>query len=138
MTGIRPGGIGDLSRVLEIQAQSQEAAHWDPNQYLDRYFRVAEVDGRVVAFLVARSVYLGEWEILNLATDPVHRRKGLARSLLVDFLTSGIETVFLEVRESNQAAQKLYKSLNFKEVNIRKQYYREPPESAIVLKFHSC
>jgi ribosomal-protein-alanine N-acetyltransferase len=138
MLGIRFGRTGDLPRVLEIQGQSPEAAQWDPSQYLGHYFRVAEAEGQVVAFLVARSVYPGEWEILNLATDPPHRRKGYAKRLIIDLLTSGAEAVFLEVRESNQAAKKLYKSLEFIEVSIRKHYYRDPPESAIVLKFHSC
>ncbi|MGP8244752.1 MAG: GNAT family N-acetyltransferase [Bryobacteraceae bacterium] len=138
MTGIRPGRVGDLSRVLEIQAQSPPAAHWDPIQYLDYHFRVAEAEGRVVAFLVARPVYPGEWEILNLATEPAHRRRGFARCLLLDLLRSGVEAAFLEVRESNYVARELYKSLKFIEVNIRKDYYRAPPESAIVLKFHSC
>ena len=138
MTGIRSGRTGDLSRVLEIQAQSPQAAQWDPIQYLDHYFRVAEVEDQVVAFLVARSVYPGEWEILSLATDPLHRRKGLARGLILELLTSGADAVFLEVRESNSVARKLYKSLKFIEVNIRKHYYPDPTESAIVLKFHSC
>ena len=138
MAGIRAGRRGDLARVREIQAQSPQAAHWDPVQYLDHSFRVVEAEGRVVAFLVAHSIYPGEWEILNLATDPLDRRKGFARSLVLDLLAGGVETVFLEVRESNSVAQKLYKSLKFKEVNVRKDYYRSPPESAIVLKFHSC
>jgi ribosomal-protein-alanine N-acetyltransferase len=138
MTGIRSGRTGDLSRVLEIQAQSPQAAHWDPIHYLDHHFRVAEVEDRVVAFLVARAVYPGEWEILNLATDPPYRRKGFARCLVLDLLSSGAEAVFLEVRESNYVAKELYKSLKFIEVNVRKGYYRDPPESAIVLKFHSC
>jgi len=138
MTGIRSGCAGDLPRILEIQAQSPQAAHWDPVQYLDHSFRVVEVDSCVVAFLVARPVYPGEWEILNLATDSLHRRKGFARRLVLDLLARGAETVFLEVRKSNYVAQKLYKSLNFIEVNIRRDYYLDPPESAIVLKFHSC
>jgi ribosomal-protein-alanine N-acetyltransferase len=138
MTGIRPGRTGDLYRVLEIQTQSPEAAHCEPVQYLDHYFRVVEEDDRVVAFLVARSVYPGEWEILSLATDPLHRRRGLARGLILELLTSGADAVFLEVRESNYVARKLYKSLKFIEVNVRRHYYLDPAESAIVLKFHSC
>ena len=138
MTGIRPGRAGDRPRILEIQAQCLEAAQWDPSQYLDHYFQVAEAEDRVVGFLVARRVYGGEWEILNLATDPRHRRKGVARRLVAELLTSGVETVFLEVRESNVAAQELYKSLGFNAVSTRKDYYQNPPESAIVLKFHSC
>jgi ribosomal-protein-alanine N-acetyltransferase len=46
--------------------------------------------------------------------------------------------VFLEVRESNQAARIFYKSMGFQEVGIRKEYYQAPLEAAIVMKFHSC
>ena len=45
---------------------------------------------------------------------------------------------YLEVRESNQAARNLYKSMGFQEVNIRPEYYQFPLEAAIVMKFHSC
>ena len=45
---------------------------------------------------------------------------------------------FLEVRESNRAARIFYKSMGFQEVNVRRDYYASPAESAIVMKFHSC
>jgi len=46
--------------------------------------------------------------------------------------------VFLEVRESNQAARIFYKSMGFQEVSTRREYYEFPSEAAIVMKFHSC
>jgi ribosomal-protein-alanine N-acetyltransferase len=46
--------------------------------------------------------------------------------------------VFLEVRESNVVAQEFYKSLGFKALSRRLGYYDLPPETAIVMKFHSC
>lgn len=47
-------------------------------------------------------------------------------------------SIFLEVRESNYVAQKFYKSLGFQPVSLRQNYYSDPPESAVVMKFHSC
>ena len=90
-----------------------------------------------------------ESELLNLVVAPEFRRKGLARALLQEFLTAPAtpgqakacptkSSLYLEVRESNQAARNLYKSMGFQEVNIRPEYYQAPPEAAIVMKFHSC
>jgi ribosomal protein S18 acetylase RimI-like enzyme len=47
-------------------------------------------------------------------------------------------SVFLEVRESNGVAQEFYKSVGFKPHSKRHRYYESPPETAIVMKFHSC
>jgi ribosomal-protein-alanine N-acetyltransferase len=137
---IRPGDPQDLAAVAAIQESSPEAAHWNPADYLQYDFRVCVHLGHVAGFLVARHVVPDESEVelLNLAVAPEFRGKGLGRALLGDLLATGGATVFLEVRESNQAARNLYKSTGFKEVNIRPQYYPDPPEAAIVMKFHSC
>jgi len=76
-----------------------------------------------------------------MAVRPLFRRHGVARRLLQSLLEEPLNIVFLEVRESNQAARYLYKSMGFQEVSVRRAYYRTPdglPESAIVMKFHSC
>ena len=138
MTAIRRGGADDLEAVAAIQAASPGAAAWMVTGYLDRDFRVAIVENRVAGFLVARTVAADEREILNLAVAPDFRRTGVARALVQGFLEGSQGPVFLEVRESNTVALKFYKSLGFKELNKRKGYYESPPESAIVMKFHSC
>jgi ribosomal-protein-alanine N-acetyltransferase len=149
MPVIRPGRPCDLGEVAAIQAASPEAAHWDAADYLQYDFRVCLQDGRVAAFLVARRVAPDESELLNLVVAPEFRRKGLARALLQELLTAPAtpgqaeacptrSSLYLEVRESNQAARNLYKSMGFQEVNIRQEYYQAPPEAAIVMKFHSC
>jgi ribosomal-protein-alanine N-acetyltransferase len=79
-----------------------------------------------------------EREILNLAVVPRSRRKGVARALLDSTLRDFHGDVFLEVRESNGVAQEFYKSLGFKVLSRRREYYDLPPETAIVMKFHSC
>ena len=78
-----------------------------------------------------------EWELLNIAVAQEFRRKGLARALWSAAVTSFRGTIFLEVRASNQAAINLYKSLNFKGISTRKNYYEFPSEAAIVMRFLS-
>ena len=129
---IRSARPEDLPRISEIQRSSPEAAAWDPTGY---DILVAELDNRVVGFLVTRTVAEGEREVLNLAVMPEYRRRGVARSLLGRVLNG---TVYLEVRESNRAARDFYKSLGFQELSRRPAYYDTPPEGAIVLNFHSC
>jgi ribosomal-protein-alanine N-acetyltransferase len=138
MTAIRRGGAADLDVVAAIQEASPGAASWRVADYLEQDFRVAIEGNRIVGFLVARTLADDEQEILNLAVAPDFRRKGVARALLDHAFQGFRGAVFLEVRESNKVAQEFYKSLGFKELSKRAGYYDSPPESAIVMKFHSC
>ncbi len=135
---LRAGAPGDLERVGQIQAASPEAAQWNPVRYLDYDFEVAEVEGRVAAFLVARETAPGENEILNLAVDPAYRRRGLATALMESVECRHAGQFFLEVRESNLAAQNLYRGLGFDVVGARPRYYENPVEPAIVMRLRSC
>ena len=138
MTAIRRGGAEDLEAVAAIQQASPGAARWNVADYLDQDFRVAMVGNRIAGFLVARALAADEREILNLAVAPEFRGKGVARALLDQAFEAFRGSVFLEVRESNLVAQEFYNSLGFKELSRRKRYYESPPETAIVMKFHSC
>lgn len=95
-----------------------------------------EVDGVLVAYACMVSV-LDEGEIVNVATHPDYRRRGYARAVLGALLeeaqNDGIETISLEVRESNLAAQALYASFNFIPVGKRKDFYSKPREDAIIM-----
>ncbi len=135
---IRAANDGDLAAIAAIQQASPEAAQWDPLEYLRYDAAVAVCEGAVAGFLASRLVAPDECEILNIAVWPGFRRRGVARALLSGLIRTWRGTVFLEVRESNQAAQNLYKSLGFQAVAIRHGYYAAPPECGIVLKFHSC
>lgn len=135
---MRAGTSADLDAVATIQLASPEAAQWEPKDYLQYDLRVALVNGEIAAFLVSRTLTAGESEILNLAVAPEHRRRGVARGLVEAWLRGVKGDVFLEVRASNEAAQKFYKSLGFQVVSVRSEYYSSPVETAIVMKFHSC
>ena len=135
---IRRGAPGDLAEVAALQQVSREAAQWSVSDYLQYDFRVAVEGQRIAGFLVARRVAADESELLNLAVCPELRRKGVARALVTALLADAAGSVYLEVRESNAAARAFYKSMGFQEVSVRSTYYEDPPEPAIVMKFHSC
>ncbi len=84
------------------------------------------------------SVAAGEAHILNICVDPEQRGQGLARRLMERLVTQAQEreadTIFLEVRTSNRIAQKLYLSMGFNEIGLRKGYYpgRHGREDAIL------
>jgi ribosomal-protein-alanine acetyltransferase len=142
MSLIRAGAAHDLAQIAAIQAASPEAAQWDPADYLRHELCVCVEDGRVAGFAVSRKTAPDECELLNLAVSPEFRRRDVGRRLtesLIKTHKTGTElSVFLEVRESNHAARQFYKRLGFQEVKVRRNYYDDPLESAIVMKFHSC
>ena len=134
---VRAATHADLAAIAEIQRAASEASQWSAADYLDHDCTVATEDGRVLAFLVTRPTAPGEREILNIAVEPAQRGRGLARRLLEQELARSRGEWFLEVRESNAAARKLYESLGFREVGLRENYYPAPPEHAIVMRFFS-
>ncbi|MBZ5635525.1 MAG: ribosomal protein S18-alanine N-acetyltransferase [Acidobacteriia bacterium] len=134
---IRIARFADLAAIAAIQAASPEAAQWSPPDYLKHDCLVADVNSCVAGFLVTREVAPGEREILNLAVDPAERHTGIARGLLGDALARAKGNWFLEVRASNAAAIRLYESAGFHRAGRRQDYYYDPPDDAIVMRFHS-
>jgi [ribosomal protein S18]-alanine N-acetyltransferase len=135
---IRPGEPRDLAEIRGIQAASPQCAQWDATQYFNYDLLVATLGIRITGFLVGRTLEPREHELLNLAVAPEFRRQGIGRALVGAWLERAPGAVYLEVRPSNRAARLFYKSLGFEEVSMRPEYYQNPPEPAIVLKFHSC
>ena len=128
---IRAGAASDLERIEAIQRASPEASQWTVSDYLYYSFVVAEVDGVVAGFAVWRGVDVEEWELLNIAVGPAFRGRGLGRAL-IDVLPAG--RVFLEVRESNANARRLYEQCGFAVIGKRRKYYQHPAEDGIVLE----
>lgn len=79
-----------------------------------------------------------EWEIENLVVAETSRRQGLGKRLVDEFIvqarTAGAQSVFLEVRESNQAARALYGNAGFAVNGRRKDYYTNPSDDAILYR----
>lgn len=98
------------------------------------HFYVAVADGRAVGY-VGLYIVCGEADIVRVAVLPEYRKSGVARALLNEsFKMNETQAVFLDVRESNIPAINLYKSLGFKDTGVRKEYYSNPTENAILMK----
>lgn len=97
---------------------------------------VAEVEGRVVGMLVAWML-VDEVHIATIATHPDYRQQGIGSKLLSNVLLHGIsegaQSSFLEVRESNVAAQEMYRKFGYEKAGRRKRYYRDNDEDAILM-----
>lgn len=91
----------------------------------------------ILAFLVARRV-LEEWELENIVVKIAARRCGMGTCLLNELVAHARSqrgsAILLEVRESNYAARALYRKMSFEETGLRKSYYIEPAEDAILYR----
>jgi [ribosomal protein S18]-alanine N-acetyltransferase len=139
---IEPGRIEDIPHLEAILEQSPEAASWSAKALAEiisshaSHFLLARQDKGIVGFIAGRRVG-SEGEVLNLAVLPQLRRQRVAKSLVEQLLQifagQGISEVFLEVRQSNAAAVAFYRNFGFRQVGERPGYYRDPPESAVIL-----
>jgi ribosomal protein S18 acetylase RimI-like enzyme len=134
---IRPATESDVPDLTAIQQTAPESSQWQPRDYLMFDCQIALSDGRIVGFLVSRSVADQEREILNIAVHPDFRRLHIATELLRAELSRHPGAHFLEVRESNAAARRLYAGLGFQAVGERPEYYDTPPETGIVMRILS-
>ena len=102
---------------------------------------VAEADGVVQGYIGSQFVS-PDCDIMNLAVAPDARRQQLGRTLLQSLIDElhryGMERLFLEVRASNAPAQALYASFDFEQVGLRKKYYVNPTEDALILRKELC
>ncbi|MGH9775558.1 MAG: ribosomal protein S18-alanine N-acetyltransferase [Candidatus Acidiferrales bacterium] len=137
---IRPLESGDLEAVLALQALCPAAAQWSRKGYMETFEHgaqgfIAEETGSPAGFVFVR-VASDEMEILNLAVVPSARRRGVGRELMAHAtaraMSSGLSQIFLEVRESNDAAIRFYEACGFYRSGIRLNYYTSPVESALL------
>ena len=97
-------------------------------------------DGEVIAYVIGRLI-APEGEIYRVAVTPRKRQRGIGYRLL-DYAVKtskgqGLERLFLEVRSRNLPAVKLYTAYGFKQIAVRKNYYKNPQDDALImLKAH--
>ena len=96
------------------------------------------VEGERVAGYVGSQSVMGESDMMNVAVHPVFRRRGVAEKLILCLIeglkANGNRCLTLEVRASNVSAIALYQKLGFEQVGLRKNYYRNPKEDALILR----
>ena len=139
----RLASLDELDTVMAVE-HSSFTNPWTREMYLAdlsntgvAFLYVArEEQGRIVGFCSFWKVY-EELHINNLAVQPEYRRIGVARALLTRVLREGVRLgarrALLEVRRSNVAAQRLYEQFGFSVSGIRRDYYTNPAEDALVL-----
>ena len=139
---IAPMNIEDIPEVLRVEALCF-VTPWPRNAFqneltenkLAHYF-VGRVDDAIVAY-GGLWVILEDAHITTVAVRPSHQRQRLGERILVHLLDEAIERgacwVTLEVRESNTAAQELYRKYGFTVVNTRRGYYSDNDENALVM-----
>ena len=131
----------DIDSVLEVSSLSFSIP-WSKDSYIQELtnpiarYLVAKIDNKVVGF-VGTWIVLDESHITNIAIHPNYRKQGIGSSLLEAFLkyckSQGCIAFTLEVRNSNKAARTLYEKYNFKQEGVRKGYYEDTKEDAIIM-----
>lgn len=141
MVVVRGMRYDDLNQITEVE-KTCFSLPWSKDSFQRElenelaYYQCAEEDGKIMG-------YMGMWRILdechitNVAVQPEYRQRGIASMLINKMVEicecSEIQTMTLEVRESNVPAINLYKKYGFIPVGKRPKYYLKPVEDAIIM-----
>ncbi len=144
---VRAALAADIPQMMALAAQSPTAAHWTRSDYAriftsmpvgaNRTALVAEDSKhQIFGFIVANAI-ADEWEIENVVIAPGSQRLGFASKLvqaLIDIAKSkNAAHISLEVRSANHPAIALYEKFGFLRSRVRKNYYTNPSEDAVIL-----
>ena len=137
MTEKHVAQVAELEKIcFGIAAWSEKSIASELNNALSLWI-VAVEDEKVLGYVGSQTV-MGETDMMNIAVHPDHRRQKIAVGLIVGLIGAlqkrGSHCLTLEVRQSNEPAKALYSSLGFEQIGLRKNYYRNPRENAIILR----
>ncbi|MBR2735405.1 MAG: ribosomal protein S18-alanine N-acetyltransferase, partial [Clostridia bacterium] len=136
--------LNDIREVAELDKNSLLES-WSEEDYKESLenpnynILVAKFSGKIVGFI---SMYhaLDEGYICNIAVDKSHRMCGIGTYLINETITysknQNLKFLTLEVRESNTGAIKFYEKLGFTNVGIRKNFYSNPTENAVIMTLY--
>jgi [ribosomal protein S18]-alanine N-acetyltransferase len=138
---IRPLGLADLNSIDRIEQRAYKTP-WSRSMFASELAKASSIcvgafdEDRLVGYVV-NSRYVDAWHVMNVAVDPDYQRRGIATRLLEhlfevtrDDQRSGYT---LEVRVSNVDAIALYESLGFVRQGIRRGYYTDNREDALIM-----
>lgn len=128
-------GIAELEKQCFSQPWSREALAQELSVEC-AVFYAALINDAVVGYVGMHNI-CNEGYITNIAVDAEHRRNGIAKALINKLFEyakiNQLEFISLEVRVSNDAAIRLYEKTGFKAVGVRKRFYSNPTEDAVIM-----
>ena len=136
MTAADVAQVARLEKVCFADPWSERSVASELDNALSLW--LVAMEGEKLIGYVGSQTVMGETDMMNIAVDPVFRRKGIAEKL-VEALVAELKAreshcLTLEVRASNEPARALYEKLGFSQVGLRKNYYRNPKEDALILR----
>lgn len=136
MSAAHVSQIAQLEKLCFSDPWSEKSIETELSCRLSLWLVALDGD-RVVGYVGSQTV-IDETDMMNIAVHPEYRRRGIAEALidaLVNALREkGSRALSLEVRASNDPAIALYEKLGFTQVGLRKNYYRNPKEDALILR----
>ena len=136
MTADHVSSVACLEKLCFADPWSENSVASELNNPLSLWLVAMEEDK--VAGYVGSQTVIDESDMMNVAVHPDHRRKGIAEALVVELVEAlkkrESHCLTLEVRASNEPAKALYEKLGFAQVGLRKNYYRNPKEDALILR----
>ena len=137
MTEKHVAQVAELEKIcFGSAAWSEKSIASELNNALSLWI-VAVEDEKVLGYVGSQTV-MGETDMMNVAVHPDYRKQGIAIGLITELIGALKKResycLTLEVRASNEPAKNLYKMLDFEEIGIRKNYYRNPREDALILR----
>ena len=138
---IRRLSLGDLSEVEEIEQRAYQTP-WSRSMFASELAKGTSIclgafEGDQLVGYIVNSRYVDAWHVMNVAVDPEYQRRGIATRLLERLfeLTADDDGrgYTLEVRVSNRAAIRLYEQLGFERHGIRRGYYTDNREDALIM-----
>jgi len=140
MTQCHVSQIADLEKICFNDPWSENSIASELGNRLSHW--LVALDGEKVVGYVGSQTVLGETDMMNIAVHPAYRKQGIATELIETLIQvlkeRGSHSLMLEVRESNDPAKELYSKMGFELVGIRKNYYRNPKENALILRKEWC
>ena len=136
MTADHVSQVAELEKICFSDPWSEKSIASELTNPLSLWL-VAVEDDRVAGYVGSQSV-MGESDMMNVAVHPDFRRQGVAEKLVLELVAALAKNdnhcLTLEVRSSNVSAISLYEKLCFAQVGLRKNYYRNPKEDALILR----